>query len=129
VNDYAALVSLLVEIESRAYGVELDRLLQIASGIHTTGEMGRGILEQSLVIVAEQGLVVITGCAHPGVVDIIAKAKEITGREVCLVVGGFHLAGMDEAAIQEIVRDFRELGVRRVAPCHCSGDLACRLFR
>ena len=120
--------SFKAQLERRVPLVEVDEPVEIANGIYTTGEMGRGILEQSLVLVTEQGLVVITGCAHPGVVNIVAKAKEIARGEVYLVTGGFHLGGVSEAAIQGIVEDFRELGVQKVAPCHCSGDLARSVF-
>ena len=81
------------------------------------------------MIETPQGLVVITGCAHPGVVSIVRRAKELTGREVYLVLGGFHLGGTSEGKITGIVEDFQQLGVQRVAPCHCSGDVARRLFK
>lgn len=112
------------EVTAHARVVEVHEPMEIAEGIYTTGEIGTGIIEQSLVLVTGRGLVVITGCAHPGVVNIVAKAKEITGEEVYLVIGGFHLGGASQAAIEGIVEDFRELGVQKVAPCHCSGDLA-----
>ena len=48
---------------------------QIINNVWTTGPMGTGIKEQSLIINSGQGLVIITGCAHPGVVNIIKKAK------------------------------------------------------
>ena len=73
-------------------------------------------------------IVYFTGCAHPGVVNIVAQAKEITGEEVHLVMGGFHLGEASQAAIEGIVEDFRELGVQKAAPCHCSGDLARSIF-
>ena len=81
-----------------------------------------------MVIETSQGLVVITGCAHAGVVNIVRQAKELTGGDAHLVLGGFHLGGASEARIASVVEDFQQLGVRRVAPCHCSGDVARRLF-
>jgi len=116
------------QIGASARVVEVHEPMEIVEGIYTTGEMGTDILEQSLVLVTDQGLVVITGCAHPGVVDIATRAKEITGREVRLVMGGFHLTGASQAAIEGIVEDFQRLGVQKVAPCHCSGDLARGIF-
>jgi 7,8-dihydropterin-6-yl-methyl-4-(beta-D-ribofuranosyl)aminobenzene 5'-phosphate synthase len=109
--------------------VEVGEAMEIARDIYTTGELGTGIREQSLALVTVRGLVVITGCAHPGVVNIVAKAKEVTGEEVHLVMGGFHLGGASRTAIEGIVAQFRELGVQRVAPCHCSGDLARSIFQ
>ena len=116
------------QAKTHACVVEVHEPMEIFEGIYTTGELGAGIIEQSLVLVTGQGLVVITGCAHPGVVNIVAKAKEVTGEEVYLVMGGFHLGGASKAVIEGIVEDFRELGVQKVAPCHCSGDLARSIF-
>jgi 7,8-dihydropterin-6-yl-methyl-4-(beta-D-ribofuranosyl)aminobenzene 5'-phosphate synthase len=114
--------------EAGAELVEVREPVEICEHVHSTGELGDGIKEQSLVVETSQGLVVITGCAHPGVVNIVRRAKELTGGEVYLVLGGFHLGGASEAGIASIVEDFQQLGVQRVAPCHCSGDVARRLF-
>jgi len=116
------------QVKADARVVEVHEPMEIAEGIYTTGEMGRGIIEQSLVVETNRGLVVITGCAHPGVVSIVAKAKEITDGEVYLVMGGFHLGGASQATIEGIVEDFRKLGVQKAAPCHCSDDLARSIF-
>jgi 7,8-dihydropterin-6-yl-methyl-4-(beta-D-ribofuranosyl)aminobenzene 5'-phosphate synthase len=45
-----------------------------------------------------------------------------------MALGGFHLAGLDEKYIKEIILSFRESGIRKVGPAHCSGDEARRLF-
>jgi 7,8-dihydropterin-6-yl-methyl-4-(beta-D-ribofuranosyl)aminobenzene 5'-phosphate synthase len=97
--------------------------------VYTTGELDGGIKEQSLVVRTERGLVVVTGCAHPGVVKIVQKAKEIANDRVYLVLGGFHLGGASTSYIESIIASFKELGVEKVAPCHCSGDRTCQLFR
>jgi len=114
--------------DARAELVEVRESLEICEHVRSTGELGDWIKEQSLVIETTRGLVVITGCAHPGVVNIVRRAKELTGGEVYLVLGGFHLGGTSEAKIAAIVEDFRQLGVQKVAPCHCLGDVARRLF-
>jgi 7,8-dihydropterin-6-yl-methyl-4-(beta-D-ribofuranosyl)aminobenzene 5'-phosphate synthase len=102
--------------------------VEICQFVYSTGELGDGIKEQSLVIETAQGLVVITGCAHPGVVNIVRQAKELAGGEVYLVLGGFHLGNTSTAEITGIIEDFQQLGVQKAAPCHCSGDVARRLF-
>jgi 7,8-dihydropterin-6-yl-methyl-4-(beta-D-ribofuranosyl)aminobenzene 5'-phosphate synthase len=114
--------------EKGAELVEVAGPVEVCSGVHSTGELGRWIREQSLVIETTQGLLVITGCAHPGVVSIVRRAKELRGGEIHLVLGGFHLGGASAGSIASIVEQFQQLGVQRVAPCHCSGDLARRLF-
>jgi 7,8-dihydropterin-6-yl-methyl-4-(beta-D-ribofuranosyl)aminobenzene 5'-phosphate synthase len=115
----------------KTYGasvVEVQGPTEIIPGVWSTGEMGTGIKEQALVVQSPKGLLVVTGCAHPGVVDMVKRAKEITGDKIHLVVGGFHMAGMSQKQIQEVIKSFQELGVEEVAPCHCSGDLTRQLF-
>jgi len=117
------------QVRDKAQLVEVHEPVEIAEGIHITGEMGTSIREQSLVLVTGRGVVVITGCAHPGIVPIVARAKELGGQEVCLAMGGFHLVNSSQATIKGVIADLQELGVQNVAPCHCSGDLARRLFK
>ena len=100
----------------------------IANGLLTTGEIGGSIPEQALMIQTGKGLVVITGCAHPGIVRIIERAMELTGKPVYLVLGGFHLGNKSESEISAILADFRKLGVEKVAPCHCTGERAIAMF-
>ena len=116
----------------RRYGcevIEVTDAVKICNGVATTGELGTAIKEQSLIVAKEKGLVIVTGCAHPGVANIVKKAKELTGMGVYLVLGGFHLSGASENTILSIIEQFRELGVVKVAPCHCSGDRARALFK
>jgi len=118
--------------EIRRYGanvVDVNEPLRIFDGVYSTGEMGFWIKEQSLIIRTERGLIIITGCAHPGIVEIVKRAKELLKDNVLLVVGGFHLLGYNEGKVREIVSDLKSLGVKYVAPCHCSGDLARKVFK
>jgi metal-dependent hydrolase (beta-lactamase superfamily II) len=50
------------------------------------------------------------------------------GGKVYLVMGGFHLGGTSQRRVKAVIADFRQLGVQRVAPCHCTGDRAIRVF-
>lgn len=108
--------------------VEIHEPAEICKGIYTIGEMGFWIKEQSLIVNTDKGLIVITGCAHPGIVNIVAKAKELLGKDVLLVMGGFHLMGKSRNEIGKIIDDFRKLGVRYVGASHCSGDTARKMF-
>jgi 7,8-dihydropterin-6-yl-methyl-4-(beta-D-ribofuranosyl)aminobenzene 5'-phosphate synthase len=103
---------------------------QLFPGVYTTGELGDGIKEQALALKTNEGLVVVTGCAHPGIVNMVRKAREIAGEDrVCLVVGGFHLGGEPPSRIESIEKELRLLSVKKIAPCHCSGDEARKLFK
>ena len=101
----------------------------LAGGLYTTGEIKHSIPEQALVVDTSKGLVVITGCAHPGIVRIVERAKTAFDRPVHLVLGGFHLASQSEGRIAAILEDFRRLGVEKVGPCHCTGDQAIAMFK
>jgi 7,8-dihydropterin-6-yl-methyl-4-(beta-D-ribofuranosyl)aminobenzene 5'-phosphate synthase len=103
---------------------------QIINGVWTTGPLGTDIKEQSLIIESKQGLIIITGCAHPGIVNIVKKAKEMFPNEnVYLVLGGFHLFSAPDSELKIIINDFKKLSVEKVAPCHCSGDRCRELFQ
>jgi 7,8-dihydropterin-6-yl-methyl-4-(beta-D-ribofuranosyl)aminobenzene 5'-phosphate synthase len=114
------------------YGVQ-TRVIRdpalICQGVYSTGELGTWIREQSLIIHTDKGILVITGCAHPGIVKIIKTAKNFIRDDVLLIVGGFHLAGTSKSVIEDIISKIKKLGVRYAGPCHCSGDLARQLFK
>lgn len=96
---------------------------------YLSGEMGSMIKEQALVMDTPKGLVIITGCAHPGVSEMVARVKAIHMKDIYLVLGGFHLEGNSEAQIEDIIQDLKDMGVRNVAPTHCTGDEAIEMFR
>jgi 7,8-dihydropterin-6-yl-methyl-4-(beta-D-ribofuranosyl)aminobenzene 5'-phosphate synthase len=116
------------DVRSLTTLVEVHGPVEIRPSIHTTGEVGRGLVEQALAVETGDGLVVVTGCAHPGVVKMVRRAKESAGDEVYLVMGGFHLGGTSQRQVKAVIADFRQLGVQRVAPCHCTGDRSIRVF-
>ncbi len=105
--------------------------LKISTNVFSTGELGSWIKEESLIIKTNLGLIIITGCAHPGVVNIVKKAKAIfnSTAKAYMVIGGFHLSGMGGSQIRGIVNYLKKEGVKKVAPCHCSGDLARKIFK
>jgi 7,8-dihydropterin-6-yl-methyl-4-(beta-D-ribofuranosyl)aminobenzene 5'-phosphate synthase len=59
----------------------------------------------------------------------VRKAREHFKDDVYLVMGGFHLGGKANAQIQEVIDSLKELGVKKVAPSHCTGEKAMVLFR
>lgn len=111
-----------------AVPIDVHEPCEVCNGIYTTGELN-GIKEQSLVINTNKGLVIISGCAHPGIVKIVRKAKGLTNQSAYLVMGGFHLSGASDATLKNIINSFRKVGVKKVAPCHCSGDRCRELFK
>jgi 7,8-dihydropterin-6-yl-methyl-4-(beta-D-ribofuranosyl)aminobenzene 5'-phosphate synthase len=126
--------------------------VKIADGITTTGEVPRTtgfesvsgfwtvhnrsfvddmmLDDQSLVVDVEgKGLVVVSGCAHSGIINTIKYAQKITGNSrVYAVLGGFHLIGADAKRIQSTVDELEKLDPKFVGPCHCTGKKAAEKF-
>jgi 7,8-dihydropterin-6-yl-methyl-4-(beta-D-ribofuranosyl)aminobenzene 5'-phosphate synthase len=107
---------------------EIAEPTRVADGVFSTGELGSAIVEQSLVLESDPGLVVITGCAHPGIVETATTVKEQHSAELYLLMGGFHLGGKSQAELQHIAYQLKELGVKKLAPCHCTGREAMRFL-
>ena len=93
----------------------------LMEGVMSTGEIGGEISEHSLVInIRDKGLVILSGCAHPGIINIVKRAQQVSGiSKVYAVIGGFHISSKGEGA--NIAEFLRELDVKLVSPCHCTG--------
>ena len=103
--------------------------MKVADGMHLTGELGDEIKEQALVVETSEGLVLITGCAHPGIVEMTRHVVETFEQPVTTVLGGFHLMNHSVDEVKEVIDSLKELGVRSAGPSHCSGEKAVDLFR
>jgi Tol biopolymer transport system component/metal-dependent hydrolase (beta-lactamase superfamily II) len=115
--------------------VEVTESVEIYPDIYTTGRVTGGVREQALAIRTEEGTVVVTGCAHPGVARMVRRGRsalqpgdDVAYAPVALVVGGFHLAHDPPDQIERVITDLQSLNVQRVCPTHCSGDVAIALF-
>ena len=114
--------------------IEHDKPFEISKNIFLTGEMpgvykGKPMPEQSLVVKTELGISVITGCAHPGIINILEKVRfYFSLQEIYSVFGGFHLHDKNKKEISDIVAKFQTMNVKKVGPTHCSGDTAEEIF-
>ncbi len=78
--------------------------------------------DQALIINTEQGLVVILGCAHRGIINTLYHAQQLTGvKQVHAVLGGSHLISASEERVWLTIAVLRDLGVQRLGLCHCTG--------
>jgi 7,8-dihydropterin-6-yl-methyl-4-(beta-D-ribofuranosyl)aminobenzene 5'-phosphate synthase len=87
---------------------EIQELGEVCEGVFTTGELGQLIKEQSLIVKTGNGLTVITGCAHPGLENILRAVSKLG--DIYGVVGGFHSFSKLEAL----------KGMHLIVPCHCT---------
>jgi len=80
--------------------------------------------ESGLMLETAAGRVLVVGCAHPGVVEMVEAAGAGGGGPVVAVVGGFHLRSHSAEQVDRIARDLLALGVRQCGPAHCTGERA-----
>ena len=86
-------------------------------------------IEDDTAIVANvkgKGLVILSGCAHAGIINTVRYAQEVTGvDQLYVVMGGFHLTGKDfESTIEPTVEALKDLNPNYVVPTHCTGRKA-----
>jgi 7,8-dihydropterin-6-yl-methyl-4-(beta-D-ribofuranosyl)aminobenzene 5'-phosphate synthase len=129
-------------VEERAHSLLLDSTVLVSGQVERVTEFESGFPiheardgegwrpdpmiwdDQALVInLRDRGLVIISGCSHAGVVNVLFHAQRLTGEpRIAGLIGGLHLTGgLFEARIQPTVEALRALRVGRVLPAHCSG--------
>ncbi|MCL1977316.1 MAG: MBL fold metallo-hydrolase [Candidatus Bathyarchaeota archaeon] len=102
----------------RGYG--LNRVLR-----DNVWESDRWVLDDRALVVnlRGRGLVVVSGCAHAGIVNTVRYAQEVTGvNAVYCVIGGFHLGGLEnEKLIPQTLVELKQINPQLIIPCHCTG--------
>jgi 7,8-dihydropterin-6-yl-methyl-4-(beta-D-ribofuranosyl)aminobenzene 5'-phosphate synthase len=115
--------------------VEVEPFMEIEEGIFSSGQIeascpGRVIFEQSLVIKLPEGLAIITGCAHPGIIDIIGMVKgHFQNDDVYSLLGGLHLKDNPREINAGIIEKLYGFGIRKIVPLHCTGRQATKMIR
>src|SRR4030043_1290287 len=127
-------VSFPAEFGRRVEGLKakpqsVDKSVEICQDVYLTGEMGDEIKEQSLIIDTAKGLITVTGCSHPGIVNILKRAREIRDKPIYLVFGGFPLGNKSNAEMEGIIAAFKELKVEKCGATHCTGDAQIAMFK
>lgn len=89
-----------------------------------------GLPELSLSLATENGEVLIVGCSHSSVEKITEATKSFTNKNISLLYGGFHLLPFKRDDLAQLIVYLKDtLGVARVAPAHCTGHLAFKMFK
>jgi 7,8-dihydropterin-6-yl-methyl-4-(beta-D-ribofuranosyl)aminobenzene 5'-phosphate synthase len=114
--------------------VEAKGPARLRDGVHVSGEIigryaDKDMPEQALVLENRKGLVVIVGCAHPGIMTIVHRFKKDFRRPVHGVIGGFHLKNRTVEEIGLEAARLKAAGVNKVVPLHCTGARAEKVFR
>ncbi|MFC1850951.1 MBL fold metallo-hydrolase [candidate division CSSED10-310 bacterium] len=116
-------------LKSDAKMTEVIEPVALCKNVWSTGEMGESIKEQALIVNTRQGIVIVTGCAHPGIVHVVKKAHKLRPDKIYLVLGGFHLKASSEDKVKKIIKKLKQLGVINIGPSHCTGETPMQLFR
>lgn len=110
--------------------IPISSFQELLPNTYSLGELDGSIREQSLAVRTSKGIIVITGCAHPGIINILETAKSFFPNEkVYFVLGGFHLYRKTEDEINNTISKILNMGIENVAPSHCSGNTARNKFK
>lgn len=77
--------------------------------------------EVALAIDTPNGLVVMVGCSHPGIVNILGTIIKKTGKNIYALIGGTHLMKEDDEKINKIIDYLKEIKIKKIGACHCTG--------
>ena len=111
------------EVEQNNTFEKIDKNMYVDSD----GELIKDDLldDQSLSIKTNEGLFVILGCAHRGMINNIEQAKKVTGEDrIYGVIGGTHLIAADKVQMDETVKALKEYEVQKIGVSHCTGPKA-----
>ena len=78
--------------------------------------------EIAVALDTEKGLVVIVGCSHPGIMNILRTIEKRSGKKICGVVGGTHLMEADRERLTKTIDDLKEMNINFIAVSHCTGE-------
>jgi len=151
---YIGIPFTLMEVKNHGASLLLSRNpVQFMDGVSTTGEIERvtsyekveGLWavsrerfipdimldDQSLIFKIEgKGLVIISGCAHSGIVNTVIHSRKLMKVEkVYAIIGGFHLKDASEEKIRRTVKDLAAFNPELICPCHCTGRKATAMFK
>lgn len=108
---------------------EVPFISQIQPGVWLVPGDAGSFEELALVLETDRGLVVVTGCAHPGLETFVREIRDFSNDHILFLMGGFHLEARSAVEIREITDMLKNKGLACCAPCHCSGKAAKTMFR
>lgn len=107
---------------------EADCEAEVLPGVLSTGELDGTPCEHSMVVATADGPVVVVGCCHQGLRSLLQRVRTMCSDDIALLVGGFHMFRDRVQDMKDTVSMVRNMGVRKVAPTHCTGKRAIRIF-
>ncbi len=118
-----------VESIEGASAIRVKDPLEICRDVWLTGEIKGPVNELGIIFDTGQGLAFLTGCAHPGIAEMVLHSRSVLKKDVYFVLGGFHLMEKSRSQINAIIERFQEAGVRKCGATHCTGEKQIEWFR
>lgn len=84
--------------------------------------------EIALGLKSPEGIHLITGCSHPGIVNMVCSIEKQTGLPVISITGGLHLSGADTRQLEQTAAFFKDSSIRHLYVSHCTGERALEVF-
>ncbi|MCY6371717.1 MBL fold metallo-hydrolase [Clostridium ganghwense] len=85
--------------------------------------------EITVAIDTEKGLLILLGCSHPGILNIVDTIAKRTGKKIYGVMGGTHLVEADEQRINKTIERLKEMNIEIIGVSHCTGEKAVKMFK
>ncbi|MHB1050370.1 MAG: T9SS type A sorting domain-containing protein [Bacteroidota bacterium] len=116
-------------ISTGAQCVRTSSSVDLTPNAFTTGEVSGSPYETGLVISTDSGLVVILGCSHPGVIEMLTRVQQLSTRNIYMVLGGFHWLNYSSTQVGALIQSMKDLGVKKCGATHCTGVAAIDQIR
>ncbi|MEJ8553136.1 MBL fold metallo-hydrolase [Tepidibacter sp. Z1-5] len=81
-----------------------------------------------LAVDTKKGLLVLLGCSHPGILNIVDTIAKRTGKNIYGVIGGTHLVEANEQRISKTIECLKEMNINIIGVSHCTGENATKMF-
>ncbi len=103
---------------------EITAPVHLVGNWYTTGEISENTPEQALITRFPHSQVLLTGCAHPGIVRVIQHAYTQYSTPFAWVGGGFHLKDVSAEIVDHTLAALNALPIQTLSPAHCTDDAA-----
>ncbi len=116
-------IRIIEQLRGKGYNVVIvNNTIEIMKNVYILKPLYGPPWEQALILNTSKGLVIITGCSHPGILNIVVEAIREFNKTPYIVIGGFHLIGSPLQQVEEIADQLVRLRVHKIYPLHCSGN-------
>jgi len=101
---------------------------EVCGGVYVLHTRSGGWSEQSLFLRSGETTALLTGCAHPGIAEIVQNVSSTFKQVPRWIVGGLHLRGDEQQKFESLAKRLKDAGVRFIAPAHCTSSAAIEAF-